>query len=298
MEKISVIVPVYNTGTYLKQCVDSILTQSYQNLDVILFNDGSTDGSGTICEEYATQDSRVQAIHNTVSGSGVGAARNKALKYVKGDYILFVDHDDWLEPNHIELLYTALKKTDSDISIANFTQFFNDRQSFAFHVTASDYFQKTYSPQEWFKYQYNGKQPFSQCFTVPWCKLYKASLFETVVYPENEKVEDDYTTWKVYLMADKIVFTNVAIYYHRKLSTSVTGGVQDVHVFPLRSIEERVTLLALAGLDISEELRAYRWRLRLHQKSYLKVGMITEYKACLQKLAILERWQEDKTHNN
>lgn len=292
MEKVSVIVPVYNAGPYLKQCIDSILNQTYHNIELILVNDGSTDGSATICESYRQVDQRVRLINKKLGGGGVGAARNSALPLITGEFVLFVDNDDWLEPNHIEVLYKSLKETDSDISIVNFTQFMEERSSYAFHVTEKDYFQEVFTPQEWFSREYNGRFAFSQCFTVPWCKLYKASIFENISYPEDEKVEDDYTTWKLYLMADRIVFTNVALYYHRKRETSVTKTVDSTYVFPLKSIEERVTILSLIGFDISEELRAYRWRLNLHRESYLASGHMQEYQTCLQKIAILEKWNK------
>ncbi|HEM5988903.1 TPA: glycosyltransferase family 2 protein [Streptococcus suis] len=292
MEKVSVIVPVYNAGPYLKQCIDSILNQTYHNIELILVNDGSTDGSATICESYRKVDQRVRLINKKLGGGGVGAARNSALPLITGEFVLFVDNDDWLEPNHIEVLYKALKETDSDISIVNFTQFMEERSSYAFHVTEKDYFQEVFTPQEWFSREYNGRFAFSQCFTVPWCKLYKASIFENISYPEDEKVEDDYTTWKLYLMADRIVFTNLALYYHRKRETSVTKTVDSTYVFPLKSIEERVTILSLIGFDISEELRAYRWRLNLHRESYLASGHMQEYQTCLQKIAILEKWNK------
>lgn len=231
-------------------------------------------------------------INKSLGGGGVGAARNSALPLITGEFVLFVDNDDWLEPNHIEVLYKSLKETDSDISIVNFTQFMEERSSYAFHVTEKDYFQEVFTPQEWFSREYNGRFAFSQCFTVPWCKLYKASIFENISYPEDENVEDDYTTWKHYLMADHIVFTNVALYYHRKHETSVTKTVDSTYVFPLKSIEERVTILSLIGFDISEELRAYRWRLNLHGESYLASGHMQEYQTCLQKIAILEKWNK------
>lgn len=290
MEKVTVIVPVFNAGPYLKTCLDSIVRQTYQQLEILLINDGSTDESASLCEAYRKMDDRVRVIHKKLGGSGVGAARNTALPFITGDYVLFVDNDDWLELHHIEFLYQSLKETDSDIAIANFTEFDEERQAFRFHVTADDYFRKIYHPKDWFVLQYEGKFAFSQCFTVPWCKLYKASLFENIVYPEDEKVEDDLTTWKVYLMADQIVYSNIGLYYHRKRATSVTKTVDAAAVYPLKSIEERVTMLSLLGLDITTELRAYRWRLQLHRDSFLKAGKMQEYQKVLQKLTILEKW--------
>ena len=94
---ISVVIPVYNTEAYLKECIDSVLHQTYSDLQVILVDDGSTDGSGVVCDEYAQNDSRVIVVHQ--SNQGVSAARNKALEYVKGQWVSFIDSDDWLELN-------------------------------------------------------------------------------------------------------------------------------------------------------------------------------------------------------
>lgn len=289
MPKISVVVPVYNAGDYLAPCLDSIIQQTYTNLEIILVNDGSTDGSAEVCERYRRQDSRIRLVHNPLGGGGVGSARNTALPLITGDYVLFVDNDDWLEPNHIEFLYHSLTETGSDIAIANFTEFIEERQAFHFHLQAEDYYQKIYTPEEWFAKEYDTQYCLSQCFTVPWCKLYKTSLFENIIYPWEEKVEDDYTTWKIYLLAERIVFSNISLYYHRKRSTSVTKTVDIPSVFPTKSIEERVTMLSLLGYDTSAELRAYLWRLQLHADYYLEKGMMREYQRCLQKIRLLEK---------
>ena len=289
MEKVSVIVPVFNAEAYLRECLDSIINQTYTNLDIILVNDGSTDRSAAICEEYATRDNRVRVYHKKLGGNGVGATRNTALSLVTGDYILFVDNDDWLEHTHIELLYEALQKYNADIAVANFTEFIEERSAYAFHLREDDFYEAVYTPEEWFKYQYDGHFSLSQCFTVPWSKLYKVRIFDNVVYPENEKVEDDYTTWKLYLAADKIAYQNRALYYHRKRESSVTKTVEGGDVYPIKSIEERLGVLASLGMDVTDELRAYRYRLQLHCDLYLEAGDIYHYKKCLQKLQLINK---------
>ena len=113
-ELISVIVPVYNVEKYLRKAVQSIQNQTYKHLEIMLINDGSTDTSAAVCEEYLHRDSRIRIVQKKLGGSGVGAARNSALPLVTGDFILFVDNDDWLELNHIEILYQDLKETIID----------------------------------------------------------------------------------------------------------------------------------------------------------------------------------------
>lgn len=287
MEKISVIVPVYMSEAYLEKCLDSILQQTYQNLEVILINDGSTDGSAAICQRHKNQDARVKVYHKP--NGGVASSRNRALEAVTGDYIVFVDNDDWLELDHIQSLYDLLKKTDADIAIGNFTQFIEDQGSFLIHVGADNYFEQVYSPFDWFHHQYDSKYNLSQCFTVPWAKLYKAELFKDIVYPTDQKVEDDYTTYKVYLQADKIAYMNKAIYIHRKRSTSVTRTVNLADVYPLESIEERLTILNLIGAPqqlLNKEIQAYKWRLSIHEEESLKRGDMEAYQQILVKKAI------------
>lgn len=288
MEKISVIVPVYNAEPYLEQCLDSILQQSYQNLEVILINDGATDGSAAICEAYKQKDSRVRVYHK--ENGGVASSRNRALEQVRGDYILFVDCDDWLAPDHIASLYQSLQDTGSDIAVGNFTEFHEDTALFMIHVGEKDYFQESYTSFDWFSKQYQALYNLSQCFTVPWAKLYKASLFEDVIYPTDKKVEDDYTTYKLYLKADKISYINKAIYFHRKRDTSVTRKVNLMDVYPLKSIEERMAILTLAGAPMAlleMERDAYKWRLAIHAEETLKAGDMDAYRQVLIKQAIL-----------
>lgn len=287
MEKISVIVPIYMSEAYLEKCLDSILNQTYQNLEIILINDGSTDGSSVICQRYKNQDSRVKVFHK--SNGGVASSRNRALEVVTGDYIIFVDNDDWLELDHIQNLYDLLKKTGADIAIGNFTQFIEEEGSFLIHIGRDNYFERVYSPFEWFYHQYDSMYNLSQCFTVPWAKLYKRELFKEIVYPTDKKVEDDYTTYKVYLQANKIAYMNKAIYIHRKRSSSVTRTVNLADVYPLQSIEERITILQLIGAPqklLDMELAAYKWRLTIHEKESIKRGDMETYQQVLVKKAI------------
>ncbi len=113
MQKISVIIPVYKVGSYLCECLDSVINQTYNNLEIILIDDGSPDNCGTICDEYAKRDSRVIVIHK--ENAGVGAARNDGLEIVTGDWITFVDSDDWIEPDYCEKFIQFISKNQADI---------------------------------------------------------------------------------------------------------------------------------------------------------------------------------------
>lgn len=290
MEKVSVIIPVYNDEKYLKQCVESVRNQSYSNLEIILVNDGSTDNSLAICEELRQNDDRVRVLNRV--NSGVGSSRNAGLAMATGDYVLFVDNDDWLLPDHIKNLYQLLKKNNADIAVGNFL-FFNEKDAkFGIVVTDDMYFEKNYTPQEWFKVQYMSAYNMSMIFTVPWCKLYRRSLFKNIAYPIDALVEDDLTTWKVYLLADKISFMNKTIYTHRRFSHSVSASVSRTSLFPIEAVEDRLSFLALLGFDTSGEEEAYRYRLQICIDDALKTGDYVKYKNAMQKMAILKKYHK------
>ena len=118
MEKISVIIPVYNVGQYLRKCLDSVITQTYSNLEILLINDGSTDDSGRICDEYATNDCRIRVFHKL--NGGVSSAKNVGLENMTGRYVGFVDSDDWIQSDMYEILYKTLTENHCHISVASY----------------------------------------------------------------------------------------------------------------------------------------------------------------------------------
>lgn len=124
---ISIIVPVYNVELYLRQCLDSILSQTFKDWECILIDDGSTDSSPSICDEYVSRDSRFKVAHKI--NEGLSSARNEALKLAKGEYIGFVDSDDWIEPEMYEVLYSNIKEYNADISMVGYRMEFRGRHS-------------------------------------------------------------------------------------------------------------------------------------------------------------------------
>ena len=118
MDKISVVIPVYNVEPYIRKCLDSVINQTYTNLDILCINDGSTDKSGIICEEYAKRDSRIRVFHKT--NGGLASARNVGLSHLTGDYLGFVDSDDWLEPDMYEALHRVIKDYNVSFSVVSY----------------------------------------------------------------------------------------------------------------------------------------------------------------------------------
>ena len=115
---VSVIIPVYNVSRYLPQCFDSVISQTYRNLEIIVIDDGSTDDSGSICDQYAEKDDRIHVIHT--DNRGLASARNLGLENVSGEYISFIDSDDWIEPQTIEMRIGAALETEADIVNARY----------------------------------------------------------------------------------------------------------------------------------------------------------------------------------
>lgn len=127
---VSIIIPVYNVEKYIEKCIDSIINQTYKNLEIILVDDGSPDGCPEICDKYALQDSRIKAIHK--KNGGLSDARNAGLDIMKGEWVIFIDSDDFVSPYHVENLYYLVKKFNTNIAITSFECFYNENKKFIY----------------------------------------------------------------------------------------------------------------------------------------------------------------------
>jgi glycosyltransferase involved in cell wall biosynthesis len=172
MTVISIIVPVYNVEKYLSRCIDSILTQTFYDFECILIDDGSTDNCTAICDEYKVKDNRIVVIHK--NNGGVSSARNTGLDIAQGEWIVFVDSDDWLEPDALERLYKRQRETKADVVIGSFRQQYKERtRECVFNNYIITNKKKALSDF------------FSKRFKYIWGKLYKASLFKHIIQPTN-----------------------------------------------------------------------------------------------------------------
>ena len=208
---ISVIVPVYNVEQYLNQCVDSILGQTHSNLEVILVDDGSPDACGEICEEYASHDSRVRVIHK--ENGGLSDARNAGLDIAQGDYIGFVDSDDWIEPDMFEYLLHGAEGMHAGVACC-----------------------EVVSAQTWkLKYKvlhqdnvYDSPAALEDLFfdrreNYAWNKLYRAELWRGVRFPKGLNFEDLATVYKTFENAGQVAYLREPKYYYRLRSDSISG---------------------------------------------------------------------------
>lgn len=208
--RISIIVPIYNVASYLPKCIDSILAQTYKNLEIILCNDGSTDSCGAICDHYAALDSRIRVIHK--SNGGLSDARNSGLDTASGDWYAFIDSDDFISPDTIEQMYNAAITTDSQIAVCNMTRIFEDGSTEAFYNPATE-LTKIAGPERFETL----KQP-SVCN-----KLFRADLFDGVRFPKGKYYEDTFIYHILVHRATNVVLTGHDGYYYLSHHASILG---------------------------------------------------------------------------
>lgn len=214
---ISVIVPIYNIERCVPKCIESIMCQTYHNLEIILVDDGSTDGSGAICDEYARQDDRIKVIHK--QNEGLSDARNSGIAICKGNYIGFVDGDDWLADDMYEFLYRTLVENNADISVCGH---YVEDDAGVYDTECADGSVKSYNCHEAVCAVVRDEEIHSYA----WDKLYKKEVFEGIRYPSGRYVQDIFTTYRVFMNAQKVVCNNQPKYYYyqRKDSIQRTRG--------------------------------------------------------------------------
>lgn len=207
---ISVIVPVYKVEAYLDRCLESITAQTYNNLEILLVDDGSPDNSGAICDAWAAKDSRIRVIHKQNAGSG--AARNTALDLAQGQLLAFVDSDDYIAPDMYSHLYSLLQ-CGADIAECGYAETFGDDMSFG----GGDSTPVEYAPEEAMALHIR-EEAFSQLI---WNKLYRREVAEGIRFPTGGRIDDEYYTYRLLGNAKKLVRSQRICYAYRQQEGSV-----------------------------------------------------------------------------
>lgn len=218
---ISVIVPIYNVEKFLPYSIESILNQTYSNLEIILVNDGSIDKSKYICEMYQSKDKRIKLINQ--KNQGVSAARNIGINNATGDYIGFIDSDDRVSFEFFEYLYKLIKETDSDIAECASIQISEEdlfNHEYKFDSTENLSYITTDSIGALHRIHNEDKYIIGKSLVV-WNKLYKSKLFENIQFPEGKRYEDDFTTYKIFNKIEKLVSTEKILYNYVQRKDSI-----------------------------------------------------------------------------
>lgn len=231
---ITIIIPIFNVKEYLSRCLDSVMGQTYTNLEIILSDDGSTDGSSELCDAFKRRDDRIVVVHD--KNSGLSEARNRGIRIAKGKYLCFVDSDDWIDKDYVLKLYYSLIKTSSDIAECNF-------------LRASELGQKgnitgqisVFTPEQMLlKLVKNNHERH----VVAWNKLYKRELFNGVEFPLGKLHEDEFTTHLLFLKCKKICLICDELYYYFQNPNSIMSKqVSIARLDALDAIHNRLIIL-------------------------------------------------------
>lgn len=257
---ISIIVPVYKTENYIKQCVDSIISQTYKNLEIILVDDGSPDSCPKICDDYAKQDSRVKVIHK--SNGGLMSARQAGLKQATGDYVGFVDGDDWIEPDMYAHFADTVEKYKPDMALCEFLYSFSDKDEKSTQLLSKPFFTKAEMEKDiystmLFKDRYYSFGINPCC----WSKLFKRELLENNLYTVTPKVkigEDASFTYPCLLEANSLAYVDKFLYHYRVNQQSMTKSydaeLEETILIPYEILK---AVFAKYPYDLSRQLNYY-----------------------------------------
>ncbi len=242
---VSIIVPAYNVAPYIEECVQSLLEQSYKNIEIIIVNDGSTDKTGELSDVYSHTYSNVKVLHK--KNGGLSSARNAGIQRAKGEYIAFVDSDDYVAPDYVKILLELLVHHDGDIAVCGFVRTQKRKREVEENTVKKqqkneqqkEQQEKGHQKKEQQKEQraeksirvLTGMEALNQLYSpkrlyyvVSWNKLYKTSLFDGVSYPEGMLHEDEAVIHKLYHGADKVVLTRKPLYYYYMSDSSIMRG--------------------------------------------------------------------------
>lgn len=233
-EKVTIVVPVYNIENHISNCIESIIHQTYMNLQILLIDDGSSDSSGNICDKYALRDKRIEVVHQL--NGGLSEARNIGIKKAVGKWIAFIDGDDYVHPQFIEILYEAAKKSGSMIAVCDYrkvkecmTVFDRSNEEPEYSVLSSEQML-----QNW-----HGK--LTKIETVAWNKLYALEIFKDgIKYPSGKLHEDVYITHQLVARSNQVIIVWKELYYYLQRSNSIIGErLTDNRIYQSMEAQER-----------------------------------------------------------
>ena len=257
-ELISIIVPIYNVSPYLQLCLESIENQTYPHFEVLLINDGSRDNSKDICLEFVERDKRFKYIEQ--QNTGLSAARNTGILNATGEFITFIDGDDFVESNYLEELYHTALKNDSEIVVGSYKRFNEEDNNYYIHVF--DYREEHYEHSELIENIAQIERRGIE-FETSWGTLFHKRLFENVLFPVGKNIEDTRTNYKLYMESCKTSYIHKDLYVYRIRKGSLINSMTEKLLTDiLEALLERIAVLSLVGIDISQEKEMLKDRLQ------------------------------------
>ena len=212
-ELISIIIPIYNVENYLRQCLDSIIAQTYQNFECLLINDGSPDNSADICNEYVSKDSRFRYFEK--ENGGVSSARNLGIERSEGAYITFIDSDDWVDSDYLEVLYNALIDENADISVSTYKRFEMGDNCWYVHAFQRGYDKKVFTNKKLMD-ELLSLDGFDNSYRFVSGKLVHRNMLENIAFNVATPYGEDMEFWfKIYMVSDRVVYVNKETYNYR-----------------------------------------------------------------------------------
>ena len=264
-ELISVIVPVYKVEKYLYKCIDSIINQTYKNIEIILVDDGSPDNCGKICDEYAKKDERVKVIHK--ENGGLSDARNAGLNISKGKYIAFVDSDDYVSEQMLEVMHDKILEDGTDMIISSYH---NVNENGDLLNEPIDIKEGVFTEKEILK-----QISWKQCgyYVVVWDKLYRKEIFDNIRFPVAKLHEDEFVLHKILQKCNKISCISMPLYYYVKHKESIMHN--EYSIKRLDAIEAHIERIKyLLNLDISEAIEySVETVLSVFLNGYMKLNL-------------------------
>ncbi len=257
---ISIIVPVYRVEEYLNKCIDSIANQTYKDLEIILVDDGSDDNCPQICDKWAEKDNRIKVMHK--KNGGLVSARQAGFRVSTGDYVGFVDGDDWIEPDMYEKIADALKKTDADIAMSEFFFSYSDKEQQSEGCLSREFYNREQLLSEVFPTMlFNGKYYRFGIYPNCWSKVIKRDLLEKNLLSVDTRIrlgEDIAFIYPCIMDADSICHIDKALYHYRINSESMTQKydplLPDIYFLPYQALADKCKK---AGVDLSDQLSYY-----------------------------------------
>jgi len=270
--KISVVIPIYKVEKYLEKCVESVVNQTYKNLEIFLVDDGSPDNCPKMCEDWAKKDKRIKVIHK--QNGGLSDARNFGIEKATGDYIMFVDSDDYLDEKICETLLTLSLKYNAEISMCDGCDVYENNPNLNNNLTQNKKIEESvFNKEDLFKMLLKNNIKY---FMTAWAKLYKIELFKTLRYDKGRIHEDEFILHKLINLTNTLAYVNLPYYYYLQREGSIMQSKKEKsYIDTCDAYFDRMKFL-VENTSLKKEV--VRYSLRFFKIKYIELSKIKNYK--------------------